>query len=481
MAATTKTKKAGTPASNSPTTNGKTSTQSEADKIHQSVIESLRAKCLEVEFTVHDLPKSRRISGKIAEQVATAVGGKTRGIRASWSMFTSSHPAVRELNAAVRDLIALRDEWTIVRSAEVSKGDSDRVMIEGGKRLIPVEEHEEFYKLFVIKAKLIDQAAAKVQHAMDNETTGYDEKQNLVTIKSIKAVDRENAGDAWDESAYPKDIGQTVGVSKERDPNGNVVLDEDDNPKYIIAFEEYHVSEKLSEQLQKRAYERLDSKLSATVETAMGYVVGELTDGLTTFMGELTTRIGVFPAMGSEFAYLTEHGNAEVVKTLTRDQAPDKVPPDHVMVLIRYLPQKDGLKETKWLGPFKIADYQSKLRPNSTGEKKKIYPTVIEGIIAQMQAFRDKKAKMLGKYGEKLIEAFTPLLAELTKHKGLHASNEDAAKKLASSLKSNEEHRETIAKAIADTVEQLEAQVEVVKTAVTRRKTIKASLIGIES
>jgi hypothetical protein len=446
------------------------------DAEHRKVIETLRAKCLEVEFTVHNLPKNRRITGQMAERIAHSVGGKKRGVRSSWSMFASEHPAVKELNAAVRDLTQLRDSWTIVRSAEVTKGaDADRVAIEGGKRLIPVEDHETFYKLFVEKAKLIDKAAALVQEAMDKRTKHLDSDNKLVEFASIKALDKENAGEAWDASAYPADVREVVGVAKERNPDGSIRLDEDGQPIYVISFDEYHVSERLSKELRQRAFERLDSKLSKTVEAAMAHVVGELTDSLDTFKEELVNRTGLYPGVGSPYEYLTEHGDAEAVKVVTSDQD-HKVPAGQVKVLVRYKTAPEE-KTTKWVGPLKMTDYQTQMKPQVTGEKKKIYPTVIEGIISNMQAFRDRKAKMLGAYGDQVVEAFAPLLKSLTAYKGLDTTNHEAASKLAARLKTSEEKRAELAAAVADAMEALEDRVSLVKQ-VARRRTIKTGLIG---
>lgn len=444
------------------------------DTQHQEVIELIRGRTMEMSFTVHGLPKSRKITGKTADKIAAAVKGTRRGVKASWTMFTSEHPAVKELNAAIRDLDAVREAWTIVKSADVKKGDGDKVSIAGGKRLIWDKDVPEFYALFVKRAKLIDMAAEKLQHAMDNVT--YDADDN--PIKSVKDMDRENAEEAWDESAYPKDVRQVVGVAKERGPDGMPRIGNDGDPVYIISFSEYHVSEKLPALLRERAIQRIDAGLSGTIETAMTYAVNELSESMLTFMDELSNRMKVYPV--GEYKYLTEHGEAEVVKRVTHADD-DKVPPGQVKVYIRYV-EKDvegEKKVAKWLGPMKEAEFGVKLRPQTTGERKKIYPSVIEGIINQLQTFKEKKAKMLGVYGENLTEAFAPLLATLTKAKEGNpwAKNEDAAKKLAAVLKTDEEVRTVVSKAVADTVEALEEQVKTVKET-TKRRSVKMSLVG---
>lgn len=442
------------------------------DKEHQKIVDLVRGRTMEMSFTVHGLPKSRRISGKLADQVAASVKGKRKGVRSSWSMFTSEHPAVRELNAAIRDLDQLRDTWTIVKSAEVKTGEGDKVTIEGGKRLIWDKDVEDFYALFVAKAKHIDKAVEKLQHAMDNSTLDADD----AVVKSVKDMDRENAGDAWDESVYPKDLTLVVGVAKDRNSDGSPVLGNDGNPLYVIKFEEYHVSEKLPALLRERAVQRIDQGLSGTIETAMSYAVTELTDAMLTFMDELSNRMKVYPSTKGKYGHLYE---AEVIKTVTDEDG--KVPPGQVKVLLRYKEGEGdaGQKVTKWYGPMKTAEFATEFKPQTTGEKKKIYPTVIEGIITQLQSFKDKKAKMLGTYGENMVASFEPLLAILTKAKEGNpwCKNDQAAVKLASVLKSDPEVKEIVAKAVADTVELLEEQVVTVKE-VHRRRTIKTSLIG---
>lgn len=444
------------------------------DKEHQDVIETMRGRCLEMSFTVHGLPKSRRITGKMADQVAASVDGTRRGIRASWSMFTSQHPAVKELSMAIRDLETLRSSWTIVRSATVQKGDADKVTIEGGKRLIWDKDIPEFYKLFVNAAKNIDKAVAKLQHAMNHET--YDAENR--PIPSVKTMDKKEAKQAWDESVYPDDLRLVVGVAKERNKDGSDLLDDNGDPKYVILFEEYHVSEKLPPMLRERALQRLDAGLSSSVEAAVSATVRDMSDSIVTFMEELTARVKVFPQPGSKYEYLHD---GEIVKKETNADNPKVVPAGQMRAYIRYTDKANGeeTKVSKWIGPMKDADFHQHLRPQATGEKKKIYPTVIEGIVAKLQAFKEKQSKMLGKYGDSLESAFLPLLEELTKAKSINPflSNEDSAKKLVAALKTNDVLKAKVAKAAADAVEALEDQVVTVKE-VHRRRSIKAGLVG---
>lgn len=451
------------------------------DAEHQTVIDTIRGRTLEMSFTVHGLPKSRAIGGKLAEQVAASVQGKKKGVRSRWSMFTSEHPQVKALNAAIRDLETLRDSWTIVKSAEVKRGDGDKVSIAGGKRLIWDKDVTDFHSLFVKAAKKIDAEVDKLQHAMDHSTLDADDNP----IKSVKDMDRENAGEAWDESVYPKDLRLVVGVSKERDGAGNPRIGQDGDPIYVINFAEYHVSEKLPTLLRERAIARIDAGISHTVETAMGHAVGQLAEDMMTFLGELSNRMKVYPRPTSPYAYVTRHGEAEIVKMVDHE-ADKSVPAGHVKGLVRYKEvvgdgdEQSEQKVSKWFGPMKESEFYDRFQPQSSGERKKIYPSVIEGIINDLQTFRDKKSKMLGAYGENLVAAFEPLLDTLTKAKqsNPYISNTSAAQKLAAALKTDEEVRQSVAKVVTDTVEALEDQVQTVKATVARRRSIKTSLIS---
>lgn len=449
-----------------------------SDEQHQEVIDLLKGRCLEVSFTVHELPKSRKIGGKLAETIAQAVKGKKRGVRSSWSLFSAQHPAMKELNQAIGAVKALRDAWTLTKSAEVKKGEGGKATIEGGKRLIWDQDVDEFYNLVVSKAKEIDKCAQRVQEALDKTT--YDPDGN--PVKSIKEMDREDAGDAWEEAVYPKSVPDAVGVAKQRHRDGSLDLDENGEVKYLINFDEYHISEKLSGVLRARAVERLDKRMSDTVETAFSHVVDKLNDRLGTFMGELVNRVRIYPKDGHPFVQYCKVEAAEVVKTADHGQDPS-VPEGQVKLYLAYKVHEvvDGEKvvvtKRHWVGPVPIDEYDAKVCPQSTGEKKKLSPGVIDGIISEMQMFRDKKSKMLGAYGKAAEDAFAGLFKTLTEYKSFHTSNYEAAQKLTSKLKANQTSKEDLAGKIADTIAALEDKVEVVREVVARRS-VKKGLIG---
>lgn len=434
---------------------------------HAQVVNLMRGRTLEMSFTTHGLPKSRKISGKMADQMAASVKGTKKGVRASWSMFTSDHPQVKALNVAIRELDQLRNDWTIVKSAEVRTGASDAVTVEGGKRLIWDADIPEFYALFVRAAQKIDAEVAKLQHAMDNATE--DDQGN--TIKSIKEMDREHAGDAWDEKVYPADLTLVVGVSKERNRDGSAVLDADGNAKFTINFAEYHVSEKLPTLLRERAVARVDAGISQTVETAMSHAAAELTENMMTLFDELANRTILYPPANSKYAHLSD---AEVVKTL-KNGNDSKIPVGHVKVYVRYRPEGDSDKKvSEWFGPMPEKEYHTLMGPSVSTQKKKLFPSVIEGLVHQLQTFKEKKSKMLGSYGESMVASFDKLLEQLTaaKRNNPLLSADASARRLADSLRTSDDARTNLTKAIADTVEALEVKTAEVKQ-IVRRRTIR--------
>jgi hypothetical protein len=440
---------------------------------HEKVVELLRGKTMEVSYTVHGLPKSRKIGGAMAEQIASSLGGKRKGVRASWQMFASEHPCVKELNVEIRKLNQLRDDWTIVRSAEAQKGENGATAIAGGTRLLWAEDVTEFYAKFAAQAARIDIVVSRLQYAMDNGTEVEGKE-----IKSIKELDRANAGAAWDESVYPKDLCLVVGVAKERTPDGQPVFDDDGNARYLIDFREYHVSEKLPKLLRERAIKRIDEGLSKTIETAMAYATNELTEGMLTFLSELTNRTKIYPDATGEYGYLRD---AEIIKALT-DAKDSKVPPGHVKFLVRYKEKIDDENEqavSRWFGPMPEAEFRSQFRPQSTKEQKKIFPSVIEGIIQQLEAFKQKKARMLGSYGTGVVDAFDPLLKLLTKarEKNSWVTDRIASEHLKDAINADKAVRQLVTEAVQDTVTALEEQVTTAR-AIHGRRGIKASLIG---
>jgi len=420
---------------------------------HVSAVKSLKEKCFEVQFTVHGLPKSRKIGGKMATEIAKSVKGKTKGVRASKSIFTSEHPAVSELNAVIRQLDEYRNAFTIVKSADVVEDDSGKSKILGGVRLIFEADHQEFYEGVIERAKRITDAAAKVQHAVDHETTHYDKKNQQIIVPSIKEMDKMNCGDAWDASDYPEDVTKVVGVTG---------TDE--------MFREYHVSTTLAPEIYARAEQRLMEKLSGDLEAATVRMVDDLNRGFGTLLNELVNRVRIDPVADHPWKAL--YPDAEVIKTKPAETE------DEIYVYLSYktydteLSKEAGkpvqTRKTHWVGPISEKAYQEKVRPTEVDEQKKIFPNVIEGILKEMQEIRTKKKQMLGAYGDNIDASFDNLAATLDKLRKHGDDNASLAQKVATEVKSGVSYRKDLATAITDAMEKLGSTAEEVR--VVRRK-----------
>ena len=448
---------------------------------YRDVVETLRGRTFVVRFTVHGLPKSRRLTGKLADQVAQAVKGTRRGVRSSWGLFTAEHPAVQAVNAAVRAVERLRDDWTIVLAAEPSASRARPGAVAPGMRLIWDKDVSEFYSLFQQRAWVLDECVRRLQHALDHATT--DEAGR--TVPSVKEMDRQHAGEAWSPAAYPEDLRSVVGVAKEIGPDGAPLLDKDGRPVYAISFSEFQVSEKLPALLRERALARLDECLASTVEAATRAVVSELSDQLMTLLEELSERTRVYPPEDGPYGHLY---GADVLRKVTHDQD-RQVPPGHVRVLLRYRPSAgpaaadggDGAEvvyqASCWLGPLPNDEFVERLRPHTTAERRRLYPSVVEGIISAIETFRDKKARMLGRYGQSLVEAVTPLLERLTearRHDPLLGTTA-LARTLTEAVRKDRAARDRLSALVSETVGAVAEKLEDVRAAGSayRRRTVR--------
>ncbi len=444
-------------------TYGVTKPKPVTDKEHAEVVQKFARECVEVDFTIHRLPTARKAKGKAAEAVRAAVGASKRGAKTTWNMFQSSpHKdtptddsgvlAVKALNNAIADLEAFRDRRTLTKSGDVGVTEERQVRVEAGKRLLFADDTIDFYAEATVLAKRIDDAVKAV----------------VAHLGAIKANDRLHAGDLWDESEYNLALVNRVGVRK------------DAAGEYVIEFGPPRDYTVLPKEVAEKAVKWAEGKMTTSIETAVEGVADTFNKALSTFLGELTSRVRIDPVDGHPWKKFCEFGNAEVLKTKITEQDAT-VPPGQVKVYISYKlfpvdvllaadaagtsPSADQLvKHSAWVGPIPIAEYEHKVRPQSTEEKKKIYPQVIEGLIAQMQALREHKAKMLGAYGDNLTDSVAGLLSTLNQMKKLGDDGAAVAKKTADALKKDDHFRKEVADIVADTIEAMEENVEQVRT-----------------
>lgn len=435
--------------------------QQVTDQDHLAAIEVMKEKCYELRFTIGRLPTSRKADRQQAEAIAKLVKGSRKGVRTSWRMFLDDHPSIKELNAALNVLQNYRDAFAKVEdSKKAGKSDDDDSKgskQEAGKRLILADDHKDVYDQIKVYADRVADLADKVQAA----------------LPEIKANDKKEAGDLWNEAAYPTDVRAIVGVPK--DTEGH----------YIVDFEPtVKVPPGLHDEIKSVLVKRAEQKLSGSLEVAVESAVKELNKGLATFMSELVNRVRIYPVSTHDLHKLCEHGQPEVIRTKTSAQD-SKIPPGQVMIYIQYKGLVEGVKtysspddlewKKGWFGPYTESEYATKIKPQATEETKKIYPTVIEGLISRMQAFREKQKDLLGVHGGNVDGAFTALFDTLNELRRLGDDNRNVGEKVAHKLKLDEDYKQLIAETIGETIEALDNSVTEVKKV---RRRISKKLIG---
>lgn len=431
------------------------------DEAHLAAVEVMKEKCYELRFSIGRLPTTRKADRKQAEEIAKLVKGSRKGVRTSWRLFLDEHPTIKELNAALNVLQSYRDAFAKVedsKKAGKTEDDEDKgSKQEAGKRLILASDHKDIYDQVKVYADRVADLAQKVQDA----------------LPEIKAIDKKEAGDLWNEAAYPIDVRQIVGVPK--DVEGH----------YIVDFEPtVKTPPGLHDEIKAVLVKRAEAKLSGSLEVAVESAVKELNKGLATFMSELVNRVRIFPIAAHELHKLCQHGQPEVVRTKTNAQD-SKIPPGQVAIYIQYKGLVDGVKtytgpddlewKKGWFGPYSEKEYATQIRPQATEETKKIYPTVVEGLIARMQAFREKQKELLGVHGNNVDGAFTALFDTLNELRRLGDDNRKVGEKVVSKLKMDEDYKTLVADTISETIEALDNSVVEVKKA---RRRISAKLIG---
>lgn len=420
------------------------------DEQHLEAVQFQKEHCYKLSFVISGLPSSRRADPKASEEIAKSRKGTRKGIRTSWRLFLDTHPAVKELKAVIGELHDYRNRFATMEEEggdddagadEPGAGDDEKKKKKAaGKRLIFKEDHKEIADHI---AGLADRVAAAAERAQAH----YGE---------IKANDRGEAGDLWREDAYPPDIRAIVGVPK-------------DAYGYVVNFlPTVAIPDGLDPQIAAKLMKRAELQLSGSIECAVTSAVGELNKALTTFLGELANRVRVDPVPGHPLRALCKHGNPEVLRTKIHEQDA-AVPPGHVSLYLSYkAADEDGPPDRlvtikKWFGPYKEAEYEKEIRPEATEERKKIYPSVIEGLIAKMQNFRDVQAALLGAHGKNVENAFGAVMEALNEFRRLGDDNYKVAEKVAKTVKADEDFKAGMADLVAQTIEALDDSVTEVK------------------
>lgn len=402
---------------------------------HQEAIDILKSKAYKLSFKIGTLPKSRKTSAQVGDKAAKAIGGNRKGVKTSWQMFTSEHPAVKQLNSTIADLAAYRDSFARIDNSSTDKEDQ-----EGGKRFILADDHAEIYQNICRLAGRIHDAAVVVQDA----------------LPQIKQMDAENAMEAWDESKYPtRPIQEIVGLAK--DTEGN----------YIVDFEPaFMIPEGLRKDLKDALIVRLDAKLSSSLEAATENAVETLNGYLLTFLGELQNRTQLEPPEGSSLAKYALLDKPEVIREVRHENDP-AIEPGMVHVLLSYkasveMPVEEGeepkfVKRTikEWLEPMSEEFYAEQGRPVRTNQARKLYSTVIDGLLNNVEEFRKHQSKLLGVHGGNVETACESLMGTLKNLQKI-GDRRSVGEITVTKLKKDADFKKQIANMVGETISALD-------------------------
>lgn len=426
---------------------------------HTQSVAQLTSQCVEVRFTVHKPPKTRSVKGAAADRIAQFVGGSKKGVSTSKKMFSSSHEAVKELNKSISNLEALRDQRTIVKSADLGNGQTAN-KVESGVRLLLADEAVTFYQEFRIRSAQVDFCARRVAEELE----------------SIKELDKAAAGTLYDESDYPADIANRIGVAKSAD--GMPIVEFGPPRDYSILPKE------LAAQMQAMVMTKMD----ATVEAAVGNVCNVLNEQLLTLLQQLNNRVRIDPVPAHPWAKYCNIDQAEVLKQEVHRDNPS-VPDGSVRVYLSFksrttTQEEGGEVETDsttmvWLDAIPLDEYQRQVRPKATGERRKVYASVIENVLNQVRSIRDYKANMLGAHGENLSGSVGDLLATLEELQGINQSRTDLAESTAKEIRNSETFSRRLQDTIVRTVENMKQTTEQVN--IVRQRTILKRNPGVHT
>lgn len=336
-------------------------------------LDILQQSCMQVILEINWFTTSKQVGQVMAQRMLDTVHASRRAVSLTKKLFNPSHPAVKAANAAKAAIVKYRDSMTIPVAAVPSKNDVS-LMKEPGTRLILTSMIDEFTEqMSVLTENLMIQIKK-----LDNQ------------LESIKAADKAELMDLYNEEDYPKSVTELVSV---RGPFFTEV-------KYTADFE------KLAPKTCQRAMDQLRAKLAGTVELAAADFAKSLLLVSKTVANQLSNRTRLMP---DDKHPLSRLRNGEVVTFYDHDLNPEEVPEHHVLIEVRYkdsdLP--DAKSKTEWFGPMMLADYKT-LKPFTTDERKKVHASSIENLFDKMESFRTI-GQMLGSSGKPIADALAKL------------------------------------------------------------------------
>jgi hypothetical protein len=375
-------------------------------------VDFLQMNCMELKLEITWLTTSRQIEGVLASKMLNSVNATKRAVSLSKKLFSSSHPAVKAATAAKQAIISYRDSMTIpvaaipasAMSSQKTNEKTGLMMKEPGARMILSNMIDEFTtQLDVLVGNL--HAAVKM---MDEQ------------LESIKARDKQELQDLYNEDDYPESVSEFVQV---RGPFFSEV-------KYTADFE------KLAPKTCQRAMTQLRAKLAGTADLAAADFAKALMQVTETIANQLGKRVRLKPPSTHPDKHLRD---AEVVGV--RNHLTDEAIPDGMLLVeVRYegkLRKKDPQHELpEWasevsIPPAKVTETKGRgkdakaghsttetlilseeeyaaLKPYETEEQKKVSVSTLENLQGKIDAFKNI-GSMLGAHGAPIKKAVDEL------------------------------------------------------------------------
>lgn len=390
---------------------------------HSEAIANIAMNCNEVTFSISWLSQSKQVDAATKEQMISVVNGQKKGFGVSKRLFTSSHPLIDELNAARRNILAWRDSFTIVKAGSTATND-----IEGGVRLIRIEDIPEFERGFYYRRDLLYSAADAVTRCLNS--TYMD--SNGQTWQSILDLERERLGIQFNVKDYPENLRDKIFVSE---------------PSY----QAYQPSVRLPSEIYARECRRVAKEIDRTIETATNYVTEEINTAFETLANQLVNRVRVnIHEDDQEFQHLKD---AEIVRqTVNGDGS--------VTICLRYRVDDANSKSgkttiTQNLNFPSEEAFKARLHPLETSERRTITTSSIEHILEKLSQFSRVKT-MLGAQGEQMDSVLNNIRRQFS------SVGQDAVE-IAKEFKSSARSRRQLASALSDAVDNLVEQAAEVK------------------
>ena len=399
--------------------------------VTRDITEHLQLECMQVDIEVAWFSTSRQASADDANTMLRSVNASRKGVSITKRLFSSTHPAVKSVNAARQRLRAYVESMTIPVAAVVPRNTADPtafLMKQPATRLILRSDIDEFDKRVQQLAEELYTAARHLDEALEE----------------IKAIDRDTLGALYDEDNYKFKPSEQIAV---RGP----FLRE-------VGFRADFAD--IAPKACERAMAQLREQLQNTVTLASQEFRDGLAEAAEQIAAQLANRTRLQPT--TKHARYAELNEAEVLVELRHAEDPD-VPEDHVLLQVRLKKARgSGKSDAIWLEPMTEAAYAA-LRPTETDERRKIYDTTVERLREQMNMFH-KIREMLGGDADALGEVVDDLKQLLTRRDRVLNTDE-----LLQNVRNNSSFRTQFRRGLQDVVQQLREASTLTDTASRRR------------